>query len=160
MASDSLLGKRSSDNTPSNSTKRTQSSSSSSSSQRPAVNEVDSADKREGDDSNQQVNAAESDDDTQLPQPRPLPGFFFETSRHVFADNIFSFVLCYSSSFNYYFQWLKILFFSYYDGPRGKNLGNKLRESAENGGIENLLEILNSLSANYACWLVKQLFIR
>jgi hypothetical protein len=55
MASDSLLGKRSSDNTPSNSTKRTQSSSSSSSSQRPAVNEVDSADEREGDDLQQRV---------------------------------------------------------------------------------------------------------
>ena len=36
-------------------------------------------------------------------------------------------------------------------------LGNKLKESAKNGGVENLLEILNS--ANYACWLVKQLFI-
>jgi hypothetical protein len=75
MASDSQLGKRSSDNIPFNSTKRTQSSSASSSSQRPAVNEVDSADEREGDDSNQQVNAAESDDDTQLQQLRPLPGF-------------------------------------------------------------------------------------
>ena len=38
-----------------------------------------------------------------------------------------------------------------------ENRGNKLRESAENGGIETLLEILNS--ANYACWLVKQLVI-
>ena len=38
-----------------------------------------------------------------------------------------------------------------------ENLGNKLRESAENGGIENLLEILNI--ANYACWVVKQLYI-
>ena len=75
MASDSLLGECSSDNTPSNSTKRTQSSSSSSSSQRSAVNDVDSADEREGNDSNQQVNAAESDDGTQLPQPRPLPEF-------------------------------------------------------------------------------------
>jgi len=65
-----------------------------------------------------EINAAESVDDTQLPQPRPLPGFFFETSRHVFADNILSFVICYSSSFNDYFQWLKMLFFNYYDGRR------------------------------------------
>ena len=88
MATDSLLGKRSSVNNPSNSSKRTQSSSSSSSSQRSAVNDVDSADEREGNDSNQQVNAAESDDDRQLPQPRPLPGLFFETSRQMFADKM------------------------------------------------------------------------